>query len=181
MNSQKHCFCAYSCYTFHVVYTREVQKESDDAWLRSQCMEPEFYLKMRQHTDLCAQVQENHRESKILKALLAVGTATHLCGSRPCFIVVQDFVNSRAFVWICIIVCAALYAAAWILQSLMFYKHDRSGYKHFSGMPTHTWQPANVTELQYLNDGHSDLASSTIRNRRQLVDTMYNSNILRLM
>ena len=64
---------------------REVQQvQHDEKWLLENCRDPEFYSKMRQHTDLCMMVQRNAERSPALFALNAVANTAHLCGRYSC-------------------------------------------------------------------------------------------------
>lgn len=63
-------------------HARRVQQ--DEAWLREQCADPEFYANMRQHTDLCMEVRQNAERLPLLQALSAVANTAHLCGRHSC-------------------------------------------------------------------------------------------------
>ena len=58
--------------------------QADEAWLLQQCQDPDFYSKMRLHTDLCIQVQRNAERSPVIVALKAVANTAHLCGRHSC-------------------------------------------------------------------------------------------------
>lgn len=178
------CHLYYSVYTFHNVYTKELQREMDDAWLRGQCRNADFYMKMRQHTDVCAQVEANYRQSKILKAATVVVSGTYLCGSNSCVSLVDDVTSSRGFVWICLLCCAALYALAWIVQGRIFWQKQALYNKHFCGMPVRTWVDEHLTESEYLNGYHqSKFVNDSARLRHKQIDVIndcYQSDILYL-
>lgn len=69
-------------YIFYEVYTAESVKKREDAWLRVQCKNPEFYSNLRQHTDLCTQVEQHARSWIFLTALNAMAMRNQWCGSQ---------------------------------------------------------------------------------------------------
>lgn len=71
-------------YLFYEAYQNESKKKEDERWLRIQCKEPEFYSNLKQHTDLCNQVEINARRSTFLTALHIVLDNTYLCGYESC-------------------------------------------------------------------------------------------------
>lgn len=58
--------------------------QQDESWLRDQCQIPEFFARMRQHTDVCITVQRNAERGPMLYALNAVADTAHLCGRQSC-------------------------------------------------------------------------------------------------
>jgi len=117
----------------------------------------------------------------VLKALAVVATGTHLCGSSSCLAVLEEFTNSKGFVWMCLVACTALYAMAWVLQTMIHNRQRSHCNQHYSGMPRGAWADKHITELQYLNDEYDPEESSYLRHRRAAVGNSYNSDILRLM
>lgn len=71
-------------YLFYEAYQNESKKKEDERWLRIRCTEPEFYSNMKQHSDLCNQVEINARRSTFLTALHIVLDSTYLCGYESC-------------------------------------------------------------------------------------------------
>ena len=65
-------------------WQQAVRVQQDEAWLRLQCDDPDFYSNMRQHTDLCMQVRKNAEQIPFLQALSAVANTAHLCGRYSC-------------------------------------------------------------------------------------------------
>ena len=65
-------------------WQQAVRVQQDEAWLRLQCADPEFYTNMRQHTDLCTEVRRNAEQIPFLQALSAVANTAHLCGRYSC-------------------------------------------------------------------------------------------------
>eukprot|EP00960_Hanusia_phi_P005492 159808-Hanusia_phi.AAC.4 len=72
----------------------EVAQREDDEWLRVKCKDPEFFHKIKQHTDLCLKVEANAMRSCALVALNRVFTSTYLCGYNSC----ADYA-SAALLW----------------------------------------------------------------------------------
>lgn len=58
----------------------------------------EFYTNMRQHTDLCAQVERRARQWALLHALNVMFTTSRLCGPRMCVEYANDLVV-RGIAW----------------------------------------------------------------------------------
>ncbi len=44
-------------YALHEAYVWEVGKRNDERWLLQQCLDPEFYANLKQHSDLCTEVR----------------------------------------------------------------------------------------------------------------------------
>jgi hypothetical protein len=71
-------------FIFYEAYTQITLIQKQDEWLRLQCSDPNFYTNMRQHADLCAQVQLNFQRIPFLVGLNAVANTAHLCGRHSC-------------------------------------------------------------------------------------------------
>jgi hypothetical protein len=85
-------------YIFYEAYVAESVKRVEEAWLRQKCKDPDFYSNMRQHTNLCLQVEKNAQSSIALTALNTMVATTHLCGSKQCADYAQDLVL-RGLAW----------------------------------------------------------------------------------
>lgn len=77
-------------YAFHNAYMQHLNKIEDEAWLRNNCRDPDFFSNLRQHTEICTAVMENFRKSPVLVALNDVAASTYLCGSQTCLGLFQD-------------------------------------------------------------------------------------------
>jgi len=71
-------------FIFYEAYTSVLRVHKEEAWLRLQCGDPNFYTNMRQHTDVCANVQRNFERIPFLVGLNAVADTAHLCGRYSC-------------------------------------------------------------------------------------------------
>ncbi len=71
-------------FVFCEAYTSALRVVRDEAWIREQCADPQFYANLRQHSDLCQSVQINFERSPLLIALNAVSETAHLCGRYSC-------------------------------------------------------------------------------------------------
>jgi hypothetical protein len=69
-------------YIFYDVYIQENTKKNEDAWLRIQCKNPEFYSNIRQHTDLCSEVEQHAQSWIFLTALNAMFAKNQWCGTK---------------------------------------------------------------------------------------------------
>ncbi len=71
-------------FVFYEAYTSALRTIRDEAWIRTQCDDPQFYSNLKQHSDLCQSVQINFERSPLLVALNAVSETAHLCGRYSC-------------------------------------------------------------------------------------------------
>lgn len=71
-------------FVFYEAYTSALRTIRDEAWIRTQCADPQFYSNLKQHSDLCQSVQINFERSPLLVALNAVSETAHLCGRYSC-------------------------------------------------------------------------------------------------
>ena len=72
--------CISLSYTFHCELGRERIKYQNDAWLRQKCQDPDFYINIKEHTDLCVTVE--NVPNLWLKALDTTISSTHVCGGQ---------------------------------------------------------------------------------------------------
>ena len=56
---------------FQKAYADHLQRLEDDTWLQTQCRDPEFFSRMRQHTDVCEHVRASFQQPAILVGLQA--------------------------------------------------------------------------------------------------------------
>ena len=71
-------------FVFYEAYTSALRLIRDEAWIRSQCSDPQFYSNLKQHSDICQSVQINFERSPVLVALNAVSETAYLCGRYSC-------------------------------------------------------------------------------------------------
>lgn len=71
-------------YAFHEAYTRIQQELANDARLLALCSDLEFVAMMKQHADVCSQVQVDAWVKPWLKALNVALTSPTLCGRETC-------------------------------------------------------------------------------------------------
>ncbi len=71
-------------FVFYEAYTSALRLIRDEAWIRTQCSDPQFYSNLKQHSDLCQSVQINFERSPLLVALNAVSETAHICGRYSC-------------------------------------------------------------------------------------------------
>ena len=71
-------------FIFHEAYTSAIRVVRDEAWIRTQCSDPQFYSNLKQHSDLCLSVQINFERNPFLVALNAVSETAYLCGRYSC-------------------------------------------------------------------------------------------------
>jgi hypothetical protein len=60
------------------------QKLMDDQWLLEKCGQPDFYMRLKQHTDLCESVEANARRNILLHCVTSALQKTQLCGFASC-------------------------------------------------------------------------------------------------
>jgi hypothetical protein len=56
---------------FQKAYVEHLQRLEDDTWLQTQCRDPEFFSRMRQHTDVCEHVRASFQQPALLVGLHA--------------------------------------------------------------------------------------------------------------
>ena len=56
---------------FQLAYAEHLQRLEDDTWLQSQCRDPQFFTRMRQHTDVCEHVRASFQQPAVLVGLQA--------------------------------------------------------------------------------------------------------------
>lgn len=49
-------FAVTRAYALHEAYVSEIGKRNDERWLLQKCSEPDFYSNLRQHSNLCTEV-----------------------------------------------------------------------------------------------------------------------------
>ena len=57
---------------YHKAYTDHMQRLEDDAWLQTQCSDPQFIVRMRQHADVCDRVRATFQQPAFLVGIHAV-------------------------------------------------------------------------------------------------------------
>lgn len=87
-------FCVSRIFVFYEAYIEFHNVLKGEAWLRAQCMLPEFYSNMRQHPELCETVLRNAERSPVLIALNSVAETAHLCGRYSCTDVLNELSNA---------------------------------------------------------------------------------------
>lgn len=56
---------------FQLAYSEHLQRLEDDTWLQAQCKDPQFFVRMRQHTDVCERVRASFQQPAVLVGLQA--------------------------------------------------------------------------------------------------------------
>jgi hypothetical protein len=80
--------------SFHSEHAAVRQKLLDDKWLLEQCGKPDFYLNLKQHSDLCAEVERNARRNVLLHCIQAALKQTELCGFVSCTELAQNIMQA---------------------------------------------------------------------------------------
>lgn len=81
-------------YVLHTEHATARQRLLDDQWLFERCGEPDFYIRLKQHTDLCEGVEANARRSILLHSFTAALRNTQLCGFDTCANIAQAVVET---------------------------------------------------------------------------------------
>ena len=71
-------------YALQIEHAAARQKLMDDQWLLEKCGEPDFYMRLKQHTDLCESVEANARRNILLHCVTSALQNTQLCGFASC-------------------------------------------------------------------------------------------------
>jgi hypothetical protein len=104
-------FCISRACIFYEVYVIETVRKKEDAWLRVQCKNPEFYSNIRQHTDLCQQVEHHAQTWILLTALNAMLTRNQWCGAKQSCAEYIHHLLVQGFAWP-MVACFALLMVA---------------------------------------------------------------------
>ena len=81
-------------YTLQSEHATARQRLMDDQWLLEKCGEPDFYIRLKQHTDLCEGVEANARRSILLHSFASALRSTQMCGFDSCTNIVAVFVDT---------------------------------------------------------------------------------------
>ena len=76
--------CISRIYMFHEAYQNILKHLENDNRLRQMCLDPEFLSVIKQHADICTQVQRDADVNPWLKALNVALAAPTLCGEEAC-------------------------------------------------------------------------------------------------
>lgn len=112
-------------YNFHLAYSSHTAKKNDDKWLLTKCSEPDFFIRLKQHTDLCDSITKNAQSNAILFALNQVVSTTHVCGSRSCFEIASDIVNKLGWQAVLLLGIVAVVVAHTTITLLRTYMYSR--------------------------------------------------------
>ena len=123
-------FCVSRVFVFYEAYSSFLSILKDEEWLRQQCMLPEFYSNMRQHTDLCSAVRLNAERSPILIAMNEVANTAHLCGRYSCAEAIT-MLSSAGWPVIFAVVVTVLIAPSVLIRIVR-------GVVHGESLPTHS-------------------------------------------
>jgi hypothetical protein len=85
--------CCNFLYALQSEHASARQRLMDDQWLLAKCGEPDFYIRLKQHTDLCEGVEANARRSILLHSFASALRSTQLCGYDSCTNIVAMFVD----------------------------------------------------------------------------------------
>jgi len=80
-------------YVLHIEHATARQRLMDDQWLLKRCGEPDFYIRLKQHTDLCEGVEANARRSILLHSLASALHSTQLCGFDSCTNIAKEIAD----------------------------------------------------------------------------------------
>jgi hypothetical protein len=81
-------------YVLHSEHASARQRLMDDQWLLKRCGEPDFYIKLKQHTDLCEGVEANARRSILLHSVASALRSTQLCGFDSCTNIAKEITDT---------------------------------------------------------------------------------------
>ena len=81
-------------YVLHLEHSTARQRLLDDSWLLKKCGEPDFYLSLKQHTDLCEGVEANARRSILLHSIASALRSTQLCGFDSCTNIAREIADA---------------------------------------------------------------------------------------
>lgn len=71
-------------FAFHMIYLAAQKRQTHNEWLLERCKDPEFYVNIKYHAEVCNDVEDEALRSLFLYSLKEVTETTHICGSHPC-------------------------------------------------------------------------------------------------
>jgi hypothetical protein len=122
-------------YMFYNALNAEWSLRDNNAWLLEKCSEPEFFFKLKEHTDICHEVERLNRSNAYLNALYIVVNGSHLCGESPCIDTVQSVVAKLGWQALVILVLCILFS-----PNLIYYFHRRHNLNKQSPMESVCFQ-----------------------------------------
>lgn len=167
-------------YVFYESYSLFSMQRSEESWLRAKCKDPEFYTNMRQHTDLCAQIEHRALQWIFLHSVNQVFTNTHICGERPCIEYINDLVV-RGVAWpAAVILCIFVVTIPSIITSMasrsIWHASDRRARSTSSSSTKHWILPPRLlpapppSPLQQSPDHHHPWATIHMNGNNQYSD-----------
>lgn len=92
-------------YLFQATYAELVQERDNNEWLVGQCQRDDFYHNMKHHSTLCDEVEQQQRQSVLMKAMSRVVEKTYLCGYQSCSVTIESFLlwASKDGFWIIVV------------------------------------------------------------------------------
>lgn len=96
---------------FHQTYMAISAKLESERWLVKQCLDPQFFSNMHQHSDLCFQVETNARVGAFM---LSLRQLTQSC--LPAELLLSTLSVSRLASWpvLCCLAALCLLAPSWL-------------------------------------------------------------------
>ena len=99
------------------------QKLMDDKWLLEKCGQPDFYMKLKQHTDLCQDVEANARKNILLHSVTSALQNTKLCGFDTCGSIAQRVVDTLMRGGVFMLACIIMLLIAVPLMLVVLYRN----------------------------------------------------------
>jgi len=112
-------------WSFHHALQSEFMKRKNESWLVKQCDDPEFYFRLKEHTDLCTTVTSNANSNPFLNALYSMAISTHLCGTSSCTEMLQSLLRKLGWQVVGLLLLLALFS-----PNILFLIYRSSVYRH---------------------------------------------------
>jgi hypothetical protein len=140
-------------YVWYEAYVRLGTERENEAWLRSKCAEPEFYSNMRQHTELCAEVENRARAWILWRSANLMISSTRVCGERSCLDYAEDLVV-KGLAWpVVALIGIALVTVPSLVVALARRALANTLYQNARRTPTMGGEPGGIA---YYGHGMSD-------------------------
>jgi len=81
---------------FHTEHNKLRQKLKDDKWLVEKCKDPEFFIKFKQHSDLCEDVERTSQKHVLLHCFVEAFQRVELCGFVSCQDLMSNIIDSMS-------------------------------------------------------------------------------------
>lgn len=118
-------FCIVNIYRFHMAFTMHRSKVKDEEWLLKQCHNPDFFYRLKAHTDICDELHANAARNAVLFALNHVVGNMHMCGGMACTALFTDLIKNLGWQAVALVGVVLLVLGNTLIVLLRHYLHGQ--------------------------------------------------------